>query len=106
MAEAIAADVLRRAVEAGPERIAVIERDADAPARRREVRYADLEARVRRAAAVLAVRGVDPGARVALAAGNGDAVIVAWFAIIYAGGVVVPISTVSAAPEVADRLDH
>jgi long-chain acyl-CoA synthetase len=102
-AEPIAADFLRRAAQTCPDRPAVVER---APGSRRESTYAELDGRARRAAAILAARGVAPGERVALAAGNGEAVIVAWFAITYAGGVVVPISTVSAPPEVAYRLDH
>jgi long-chain acyl-CoA synthetase len=94
---------LRRAAERWPEATALVVRG---PAGSLRVGFAELARRVAVAAAALAGQGVRPGDRVALLAGNGEPVVVAWFAIVAAGAVVVPISTVSSALEIAERLDH
>ncbi|HZR82227.1 MAG TPA: AMP-binding protein [Candidatus Binatia bacterium] len=101
---AIAANFLRRAAERWPERVGFVERRADGSDD--EVSFGALEARVRHAAAELRARGVRERDRVVLLAGNGTGVVVAWFAVTYAGATVIPVSTVSAAREVAHRLDH
>jgi long-chain acyl-CoA synthetase len=98
-----AGDLLQDAAERLGARTAIVELAAG---RRREVGYDALDAGARRVAARLVEAGVGPGDPVALAAGNGCAVVQAWFGILYAGGVVVPVPTVAAPPEVSYRLDH
>jgi long-chain acyl-CoA synthetase len=68
--------------------------------------FAAVAERARRAAAGLGARGVAPGDRVALMAGNSVDFVAVWFGITLLGAVVVPIPTVSAPPEVAYRLAH
>src|SRR5260370_9000896 len=65
-----------------------------------------LDGAARSVAAQLIAGGVVAGDRVALLAGNGAPFVAAWFGIAYAGAIVVPIPTVSAPPEVAQRLAH
>ncbi|MEO0323046.1 MAG: AMP-binding protein [Myxococcota bacterium] len=72
----------------------------------REVSYAELDRAACRAGAALARRGVRPGDRVALVAGNGTDFVASWFGILYAGAAVVPVPILSAAPELAFRLNH
>ena len=57
----------------------------------------------RRAAAGLHARGVRAGDRVALLASNSREFVAAWLGVALAGAAVVPLSTVSAAPEIAAR---
>ena len=57
--------------------------------------------RVRRMAAALASLGIREGDRVALIGGNSDSFFQALYAVIWAGGIAVPINTRLAAPEVA-----
>lgn len=76
------------------------------PAGVSRVAFAELASRVDAATAALEERGVEPGDRVALLAGNGERVVASWFAIVSAGATVVPIPTVSGALEIAPRLDH
>ncbi|MFM8408865.1 MAG: class I adenylate-forming enzyme family protein [Alphaproteobacteria bacterium] len=94
---------LRRAAERRPHATVLVAPAGPATTR---VSFAELATRAEEAAASLEERGLEPGDRVALLAGNGEPVVVAWFAIVAAGAVVVPISTVSGALEIAGRLDH
>ncbi len=66
--------------------------------------FAETAARARGAAAALGARGVGAGDRVALMAHNSAEFVAAWLGTTLAGAAVVPISTVSAPPEVAARL--
>lgn len=98
-----APDLLRGPAARTPSAVALVERDAGG---RREHTWEQLAARVAIAAAALRAHGIAAGDRIALAAANGEPVVVAWFAIVSAGAVVVPISTASAPAEIALRLDH
>lgn len=64
-----------------------------APVRQARWSYRQLNERSNRLARWLAQRGVSPGDRVALLAANGDFYVTAYFAILKAGGVAVPLST-------------
>ena len=68
--------------------------------------FAAVDERARRAAGGLLARGVVPGDRVALMASPSVDFVAAWFGITLSGATVVPIPTVAAAPEVAQRLAH
>ncbi len=94
---------LRHAAERWPERPALVERRAGG---RRTVTYGELDLAARRGAARLLGLGIAPGDRVAVLGANGEDLVAAWFAVAYAGAAVLPISTVSAPPEVAHRLAH
>ncbi len=87
-----------------PERLAL--RSVRSPNPARDATYAELHDRALRAATRLRAAGVRPGDRVALVAENGLDVVSAWFGITYAGATVVPILILSAASEIAVRLDH
>ena len=65
--------------------------------------FAETAERARRAAAALAARGIVSGDRVALMAGNSREFVAAWLGVALSGAAVVPLSTVSAPPEVAAR---
>lgn len=95
--------ILRQAALRDPTRVALVEvRGRD----RREVRAAELDQRARRGAAALQAQGVGPGQRVGLMGANSADFVAAWFAVVYAGGVVVPVPVRSAPREIAVRLDH
>jgi long-chain acyl-CoA synthetase len=66
--------------------------------------FAATAAEARRAAAALQARGIEANDRVALMAGNSAEFVAAWLGVALAGAAVVPISTVSAPPEVAARV--
>ena len=66
--------------------------------------FAATAAEARRAAAALQARGIGAGDRVALMAGSSAEFVAAWLGIVLVGAAVVPISTVSAPPEVVARL--
>lgn len=66
--------------------------------------HGQLAARVAAAAAELASRGLAPGDRVALLAGNELGFVVGALAVVSAGGVVVPLNVTSPAREVAREL--
>jgi long-chain acyl-CoA synthetase len=65
-----------------------------------EIRYGELETAVRALAARLLENGLQPGDRVALFIPNVPEYTICYFAILYAGGAVVPINVLAAAPEV------
>jgi long-chain acyl-CoA synthetase len=66
--------------------------------------FAEVDERARRAAGGLRARAVGDGDHVALMAGNSVDFVAAWFGVLLAGAAVVPVPTVSAPPEVADRV--
>jgi long-chain acyl-CoA synthetase len=97
--------ILRQGALRFPDAIAVV--DAGHPGQaRREFSFAELDALARSLAAVLAARGAAAGDTVALIGENSAEFVAAWFAIAYAGCAVVPIPTLSAAPELRYRIEH
>jgi long-chain acyl-CoA synthetase len=82
----------------------VAERDGDKPALifgDKPISYAELDARIERAANGMAARGVCRGDRIALLLPNIPEFIVAYFAILRCGGIVVPINVLYKADEIA-----
>ncbi len=67
--------------------------------------YAELDAVVTRAANLLSSRGLRSGERVALDALNGVAFVIFYYAILRAGGVVVPLNVLIGSSLLAQRLD-
>jgi long-chain acyl-CoA synthetase len=65
--------------------------------------FAETQERAQRAADGLRARGVAVGDRVGLMAGNSREFVAAWLGAALAGAAVVPLSTVSAPPEIAAR---
>jgi fatty-acyl-CoA synthase len=98
-AELTPVDFLERAGTTYSSRIAV----ADG-----QVRYswAEFRARARRMASALRAAGLKKGDRVAILALNSEPLLLAHFAVPYAGGVLVALNTRLIAPEVAYILDH
>ncbi len=89
---------LRRAASVNPLGIATIDGD-----RRRT--WIEVEQRVARLAAGLAGLGVRPGDRVAILAQNCDYYFEVYFAVLWVGGVLTPLNTRLAPPELAFQLD-
>ena len=90
--------ILQATVAEKPEKTAIIADD-------RRLSYAELDRAARGVATGLRDRGVAPGDRVAVLIPNVPEFTVAYFGILYAGAVVVPINVLAAAPEVAYFLD-
>ena len=67
--------------------------------------YAELDVAVSRMANLLLSHGLSAGDRVALDALNGIEFVVAYYAILRAGGVVVPLNVLIGAPMLAERLE-
>ena len=79
----------------------------DAPALIHEgtnVSYAELGARVERAAAELSGRGVGPGDRVAIVLPNAPSFVEAYFGALRLGAVVVPVNVLLRPAEIEERL--
>jgi fatty-acyl-CoA synthase/feruloyl-CoA synthase len=70
----------------------------------RRYSYADLDAAVNRASRVLAQSGVTRGDRVALMSPNSDSFIIAYYAVLKLGAIVVPINVRLAVPELEFQL--
>ncbi|MCF7547622.1 class I adenylate-forming enzyme family protein [Pseudonocardia sp. WMMC193] len=87
-------DTLRTTAARCPDRTALVFGD-----RRRT--YRELAAEVEAAAATLAAHGVRPGDRVVLMSGNSDAFVIAAYAVLRVGAILVPGNPANAAPEVA-----
>ncbi|MEY4579353.1 MAG: Long-chain-fatty-acid--CoA ligase [Pseudomonadota bacterium] len=98
--------ILRQAARFSAAACAIVDLGHEAPTARRELTYGELHRRAVCAAAQLVALGVSPGDRVALVAENSAEVAIAFFGIVYAGGAVVPLHVLSAAPELAQRLAH
>jgi long-chain acyl-CoA synthetase len=71
----------------------------------RKISYADLDRAARSIASALHERGVQPGDTVAVLIPNVPEFTLAYFGILYAGAVVVPINVLAAAPEVSYFLE-
>jgi len=93
------ATVLAEAARRTPDRPAVVE----GPSR---ISYADLWRQARQHAAALQDKGVRPGDRVALVAPNVADFVRAYYGILAAGGVVVPVPTLLNAEEAAYLVRH
>ena len=79
-------NALVRAARVAAGRVAAIEGD-------RSFTWSQLRARVARLASLLASSGTGPGGRVAILAQNGISYFETWFAVPWAGGVIVPLNT-------------
>lgn len=90
-------NALVRAARVAPDRVAAIEGE-------RMATWREVADRVARIAAVLAQEGVVPGGRVALLANNGIAYFELWYAVPWAGGVIVPLNTRLAVAELDFQL--
>ena len=86
------ADLVRDSAAARPQHPAVVTRTSS-------LTWAELDARVDRAARALTGRGLDPGSRIAVMAGNRPEFVVAYFGILRAGMVAVPVNTSSTVHE-------
>ncbi|HUE13167.1 MAG TPA: long-chain fatty acid--CoA ligase [Planctomycetaceae bacterium] len=92
------ASLLRNSALVHPQSPAVIHDDV-------RLRYSDLEKAAERFAGDLLSGGVKPGDKVALMVPNVPAFTIAYFGVLLAGGVVVPLSTLLVANEVAFQLE-
>ena len=92
---------LRQAAEQFPNKVAVIEPEADG----REWTYRELEELSSALAAALAALGVQPGDRVALWLKNSVEYMLSFYGILKAGGIVVPVSTHYGEREVSHQLE-
>jgi long-chain acyl-CoA synthetase len=88
------ASLLAEQARRRPGKVGVIQGD-------RRVTYADLWKQARQIAAVLIEDGVEPGTRVALMCPNTVEFVTAYYGILAAGGVVVPVPTLLTADEAA-----
>lgn len=98
----IVPDLLRRAAAEAPDRVAAAVDGGG------EMTYAEWEARANALARGLVARGVEPGDRVALCYDNAAWLeyAVAYFAVLQAGGVAVPVSPRWSAREVSHVIEH
>ena len=71
----------------------------------RTVSYAGLHAAAKKFASALASLGVEPGDKVAMMLPNVPQFAIAYYGILYAGGVVVPLNVLLQGPEIAYHLD-
>lgn len=95
--------ILRAGAQRHPARIAVVE---CRPEGRVEYDYRAVDHLARTVARRLLDAGLAPGDRVGLSAENGIGYLASYFGALYAGITVVPLPIVSAAPEIAFRIDH
>jgi long-chain acyl-CoA synthetase len=70
----------------------------------RSFSHSELQDRVARLAAALQRLGVAPGERVAILAANGAAYVESYFSVLWAGGVVVPVNSRFALPEMIEQI--
>lgn len=98
------AQILRQGALRSPERVALITL-SESGSERREHTFRELDSRARRLATTLLAHGLRPGDRVALCAENSAEFVAAWFGTLYAGGQLVPAPILSAAPELAMRIN-
>lgn len=92
-----------RAAAAYPERVALIDLSGAAP---RELRYAELEARLDRFAALISAAGLRPGDRMAMAIGNRLEFVEVMFGAMRAGVVPVPLNIKLGADTIAYILEN
>ncbi len=70
----------------------------------RSFSHGELQDRVARFAAALQRLGIGPGDRVALLAANGGSYVESYFSVLWAGGVVVPVNSRFALPEMIEQI--
>jgi long-chain acyl-CoA synthetase len=92
------ASLLRNSALRRPEATAVIDGDT-------RLRYSELDEAARRFGGELLAGGLNRGDKVAVLVPNVPAFTVAYFGVLYAGGVVVPLNTLLVAKEVAFQLE-
>ena len=92
-------DFKRRAVRLYGSKTAVVDGE-------RRFTYAELGSRSERLAQALLTRGLEPGARVALLAFNSHPLLEAYYGVLEAGGVLLPLNIRLAAEELAAILAH
>jgi long-chain acyl-CoA synthetase len=90
--------ILQAAAESRPDHPAV-------KLNERVISYAELDRAARGVAASLRERGLEPGDRVAIMVPNVPEFTIAYFGILYAGCVVVPLNVLLAAPEVSYHVE-
>lgn len=88
------ADLLRSSATTSPRKTALVVASTDAT-----MTFAELDADVDRIAAALQARGLSKGDRVALALPNTAEFVISYFAVLRAGGVVIPFNVMLTAPE-------
>ena len=96
-------DLVRAAAERRPDAVALVEGEG---ASRRTVTWAVLEAEIAAAASGLGTLGLHAGDRVGLAMGNSIAFAVAYFGVLRAGMVALPLNTGLTQHEMADLLEQ
>ena len=89
------ADIVHQSAEQRPGSVAIIEGE-------RSTTYAGLDSAISACASGLALRGIAPGDRVVLMLGNRTEFAIAYFAVLRAGAVAVPINV----SLVADEIEH
>lgn len=92
-------EILARAVEEGPERVAVV-------CGERSLTYAELDEGANRVGQALFGLGVKPGEKVAVLMANRPEYLVAYHGIARCGAVLVPLVTQSKPPEIAYFIEH
>lgn len=90
--------VLQASSAENPNDIAIILDD-------RKITYGELDRAARGVATSLRARGIEPGDKVALLVPNVPEFSIAYYGILYAGAIVVPVNVLAAAPEVAYFLE-
>jgi long-chain acyl-CoA synthetase len=98
-------ELLSSAARAGSDRVALVDLGTDESARR-ELTAQELDAMAQRVALALRARGVARGAAIAVLSENSAELVGAWFGVVYAGCVAVPVAVFSSAPELCHRLVH
>jgi long-chain acyl-CoA synthetase len=98
-------ELLASAARSGGEGCALVDLGAEGSPRR-ELTARELDAMARRVARGLIARGIRRGSAIALLSENSAEVVGAWFGIVYAGCIVVPVAVSSAAPELSHRITH
>lgn len=92
------ASLLRNSTRRYPHLIAAIDGE-------KRITYAELDEAARRFAGELLARGLERGDKVAVMIPNVPAFTIAYFGILYAGGVVIPLNSLLVADEVAFQLE-
>lgn len=98
-------ELLASAARTSGERSALVDLGADGGTRR-ELTARELDRMARRVALGLMKGGVPRGSAIAVLSENSAELVGAWFGVVYAGCVAVPVAVFSAAPELCHRFVH
>jgi len=90
----------------GNVRSVLVDVGAEPGSARRELTAVALDAMARRVARGLQARGIGRGRAVAVLSENSAELVGAWFGVVYAGCIAVPVAVFSAAPELCHRFTH